>query len=135
MQYSPKKALIVGAGAGLSAAVARLLAKDGVEISLAARTPDDLSDLCSEVGAKKCLGEAIQICGNSDADGRGAPAQIRLGSGTPSVTYSCIQDDDPIECELGSLIAAATAWTEDETELDDLVGGLVESGSIALYVG
>lgn len=40
-----------------------------------------------------------------------------------------------IECELGSLIAAASAWTEDESELDDLVSGLVESGQMALRVG
>ena len=51
-QYTPKKALIVGAGAGLSAAVARLLHKDGVEVTLAARTPDDLSGLCDELSAK-----------------------------------------------------------------------------------
>jgi len=51
-QFKPNKALIVGAGAGLSAAVARLLAKDGVQVSLAARTPDDLADLCEELSAK-----------------------------------------------------------------------------------
>ena len=46
-----------------------------------------------------------------------------------------LQIDEPVECELGSLIAAATAWTEDEIEIDDLVGGLVESGCVALHVG
>lgn len=40
-----------------------------------------------------------------------------------------------VECEIGSLIAAATAWTEDEGELDDLVGGLLESGRVALSIG
>ena len=50
--YTPKKALIVGAGAGLSAAVARLLHHDGVDLTLAARTPDDLSELCGELSAK-----------------------------------------------------------------------------------
>lgn len=44
-------------------------------------------------------------------------------------------DTPVVECELGSLIAAASAWTEDETELDDLVGGLLESGQIELSVG
>jgi hypothetical protein len=40
-----------------------------------------------------------------------------------------------IDCELGSLIAAASAWTEDESELHDLVGGLVETGYVQLSVG
>ena len=32
-----------------------------------------------------------------------------------------------IELELGSLIAAASDWTEDESEMDDLLSGLIES--------
>jgi hypothetical protein len=40
-----------------------------------------------------------------------------------------------VELDLGVLIAAATDWTEDETEIDDLVSGLVESGSIELQIG
>ena len=40
-----------------------------------------------------------------------------------------------IQCELGSLIAAASDWTEDEMEMDDFVCGLVESGQIALEIG
>ena len=44
-------ALIVGAGAGLSASLARLCARDGMSIALAARNPDKLSSLCAETGA------------------------------------------------------------------------------------
>lgn len=40
-----------------------------------------------------------------------------------------------VELELGVLIAAASDWTEDEMELDDLVAGLVESGRIRLQIG
>ncbi len=40
-----------------------------------------------------------------------------------------------VELELGGLIAAASDWTEDEMELDDLVAGLVESGRIRLQIG
>jgi hypothetical protein len=40
-----------------------------------------------------------------------------------------------IELELGSLIAAASDWTEDESEMDDLLSGLIESGQIALSIG
>lgn len=46
-----------------------------------------------------------------------------------------LQQDEPVELELGALVAAASDWTEDELELDDLVSGLVESGRIALALG
>ncbi len=45
-------ALIVGAGAGLSASLARALSKDGVKVALAARSTDDLHDLAVEAGAE-----------------------------------------------------------------------------------
>jgi NAD(P)-dependent dehydrogenase (short-subunit alcohol dehydrogenase family) len=44
-------ALIVGAGAGLSASLARALAKDGVRVALAARTTGDLDPLTRETDA------------------------------------------------------------------------------------
>lgn len=44
-------ALIVGAGSGLSAALARLFAHEGMVIALAARNPDKLSALTAETGA------------------------------------------------------------------------------------
>lgn len=44
-------ALIVGAGEGLSASLARLCAKQGMDVALAARDPDKLGDLCAETGA------------------------------------------------------------------------------------
>jgi NAD(P)-dependent dehydrogenase (short-subunit alcohol dehydrogenase family) len=47
-----KTALIVGAGAGLSAALARALAKEGIKVALAARTPGDLDGLVAETGAR-----------------------------------------------------------------------------------
>jgi short-subunit dehydrogenase len=45
-------ALIVGAGAGLSASLARALSKDGIKVALAARSTDDLNDLAVEAGAE-----------------------------------------------------------------------------------
>ncbi|MCC6888462.1 MAG: SDR family NAD(P)-dependent oxidoreductase [Hyphomicrobiales bacterium] len=51
-ELSPTTALIVGAGAGLSAALARALRKEGIRIALAARSTDDLHDLAVEVGAE-----------------------------------------------------------------------------------
>ena len=46
-----KTALIVGAGQGLSASIARLLAREGLALALAARDPGKLSALCEETGA------------------------------------------------------------------------------------
>jgi NAD(P)-dependent dehydrogenase (short-subunit alcohol dehydrogenase family) len=44
-------ALIVGAGEGLSASLARLFAHEGMRVALAARQTQKLAALCSEVGA------------------------------------------------------------------------------------
>jgi NAD(P)-dependent dehydrogenase (short-subunit alcohol dehydrogenase family) len=44
-------ALIVGAGEGLSASLARLLAKEGFRVALAARATEKLKGLCEETGA------------------------------------------------------------------------------------
>src|SRR6185312_2191582 len=46
-----ERALIVGAGAGLSAAIARRCAKAGMEVVLAARNIDKLAALAQETGA------------------------------------------------------------------------------------
>ena len=46
-----KTALIVGAGQGLSASLARLLSREGLSLTLAARDADKLKPLCDETGA------------------------------------------------------------------------------------
>ena len=46
-----------------------------------------------------------------------------------------VEHESEVELELGVLIAAASDWTEDELELDDLVSGLVESGLVQLRIG
>jgi hypothetical protein len=46
-----------------------------------------------------------------------------------------IENETEVELELGVLVAAASDWTEDEMELDDLVSGLIESGSVQLQIG
>jgi NAD(P)-dependent dehydrogenase (short-subunit alcohol dehydrogenase family) len=45
-------ALIVGAGEGLSASLARLFAREGIRTALAARRIEKLGALCSEAGAR-----------------------------------------------------------------------------------
>lgn len=44
-------ALIVGAGQGLSASLARLFARYGLRVALASRHPEKLTSLCAETGA------------------------------------------------------------------------------------
>ena len=46
------RALIVGAGRGLSAALAHRFAREGLAVSLAARNVEKLSALCAETGAR-----------------------------------------------------------------------------------
>ena len=47
-----KIALIVGAGEGLSASLARLFAREGIKVALAARKIEKLGALCTETGAR-----------------------------------------------------------------------------------
>src|ERR1700742_3785382 len=58
-----KIALIVGAGEGLSASLARLFAREGIKVALAARQIEKLGALCTETGARAFA------CNATDADG------------------------------------------------------------------
>src|SRR3979411_985936 len=51
-----KTALIVGAGEGLSASLARLFAREGLRVALAARRIEKLGALCTETGARRLAG-------------------------------------------------------------------------------
>jgi NAD(P)-dependent dehydrogenase (short-subunit alcohol dehydrogenase family) len=53
-------ALIVGAGEGLSASLARLFAREGMRVALAARQTQKLAALCSEVGARAFACDAAE---------------------------------------------------------------------------
>jgi len=53
-----KTALIIGAGAGISASLARLLTEAGLQVALAARNADKLAPLVAETGAKAFQADA-----------------------------------------------------------------------------
>jgi len=55
-----KSALIVGAGRGLSASLARLFASEGLRVALAARDTEKLAPLCGETGAKAFACDAVE---------------------------------------------------------------------------
>jgi len=56
-----RSALIVGTGPGLSASLARLFAKQGLGVAIAARQTDKLAALAKETGA------AVHKCNAADA--------------------------------------------------------------------
>src|SRR5882672_6183858 len=51
-QLDYRRALIVGAGSGLSAALARAFVREGLSVALAARTTEDLRAVAGETGAR-----------------------------------------------------------------------------------
>jgi NAD(P)-dependent dehydrogenase (short-subunit alcohol dehydrogenase family) len=56
MSFPYKRALVVGAGSGISASVARALAAEGVHVALAARNAARLETLAAEIGGKSEIG-------------------------------------------------------------------------------
>ena len=56
-----ERALIVGAGTGLSAALARLFSREGMKVALASRTPGKLDALCAETGARAFACDAVHL--------------------------------------------------------------------------
>jgi len=113
-------ALIVGAGSGLSAALARLFAKEGMRVALAARQPDKLAPLLRETGAKAYRCDASR---REDVDTLFAAVAAYLGP-LDIVVYNAsrrargsITEVDPAEaldalmvsCYGGFLVAQAAA--------------------------
>jgi NAD(P)-dependent dehydrogenase (short-subunit alcohol dehydrogenase family) len=73
-------ALIVGAGSGLSASLARLFAAEGMQVALAARNAEKLSGLCAATGAKAFACEATD-----PAQVARLFAAVEAASGAPDV--------------------------------------------------
>ena len=104
-----KSALIVGAGQGLSASLARLLAKHGLKIALAARSTDDLAALTQETGGRAfaCdaskLAEVAKLFADLEAAG-GAPDVVVYN---PSYrTRGPLIELDPAEVERSLIVSA-----------------------------
>src|SRR5262249_16581805 len=102
-------ALIVGAGSGLSAALARVLHSEGIKVALAARSTDDLADLAKEVGEKPFPWDATK-----PADVEKLFADLDGGFGAPEVviynasyrTRGPLIELDPAEVEKTLLTCA-----------------------------
>jgi len=74
------KALIVGAGSGLSASLARALAREGIKVALAARSTEDLAPLVHEIG-----GKAFACDASKRADVDKLYAELDGSTGAPDI--------------------------------------------------
>lgn len=79
-----KTVLIVGAGTGLSASLARCFANEGMRIVLAARNTEKLSELCTETGATAI---ACDVARREDVDRLFAAAE-EVGDTLDTVVYN-----------------------------------------------
>jgi NAD(P)-dependent dehydrogenase (short-subunit alcohol dehydrogenase family) len=106
-------ALIVGAGAGLSAALARALASEGIKVALAARSPEDLAPLAEETAARVFACDA-----SKRADVERLFAELDAGFGAPDIviynasyrTRGPFVDLDPAEVEKSLAVTAFGAF-------------------------
>jgi NAD(P)-dependent dehydrogenase (short-subunit alcohol dehydrogenase family) len=102
-------ALIVGAGSGLSASLARAFAKAGMRVALAARAPDKLAKLAQETGAETYACDASdraqvdKMFTALEADG-GAPEVVVYNASYR--TRGPFIDLDPVEVEKAIAVTA-----------------------------
>src|SRR5687768_9980799 len=107
MKY--ERALIVGAGAGLSASLARLFSKEGMRVAVASRHPERLAELCVETGAKAFGCDAAQ-----PAQVAALFADVEKAMGAPDVvvynasyrTRGPVVELDPAEVERALAVSA-----------------------------
>ena len=106
-------ALIVGAGSGLSASLARALAKDGIKVALAARSTGDLDALVKQTGARAFACDAAK---RGDVDKLFAEVEASLGA--PDIviynasfrTRGPFVDLDPLDVEKSLAVTAYGAF-------------------------
>ena len=104
-----KTALIVGAGAGLSASLGRQLAGEGVKVALAARSTDDLAALSREIGATTFACDA-----SKRTDVEKLFADLDGGFGAPEIviynpsyrTRGPVAELDPVDVEKSLMVSA-----------------------------
>jgi NAD(P)-dependent dehydrogenase (short-subunit alcohol dehydrogenase family) len=106
-------ALIVGAGSGLSASLARVLAKENIKVALAARSTGDLDALAKETGARSYACDA-----SKRADVDKLFAELDAGFGAPEIviynpsyrTRGPFVELDPAEVEKALAVTAYGAF-------------------------
>jgi len=98
-------ALIVGAGPGLSASLARLFARNGLKVAVAARQTDKLAALAKETGAQ------VHTCNAADAaDVAKLFDAVEAAGGAPDVVvYNASSRVRGSIVDLGSQVLLVTA--------------------------
>src|SRR5438270_7750047 len=104
-----ERALIVGAGAGLSASLARALAREGIKVALAARSTGDLDALAKETGARTFACDASRR-----AEVEKLFAELDAAFGAPDIvvynasfrTRGALLDLDPADVEKALAVSA-----------------------------
>lgn len=109
------KALIIGAGDGLSASLARLLAREGYAVALAARNTAKLAALCAETGAVAYACDATHTSQVSALFEKAGDAEVVVYNPSYRVRGP-VTDLDPAEvqrslqvCAFGAFLAAQQA--------------------------
>jgi NAD(P)-dependent dehydrogenase (short-subunit alcohol dehydrogenase family) len=104
-----ERVLIVGAGSGLSASIARLFAKSGLKVALGARSVDDLAPLAKEIG-----GQTFACDATKRADVAKLFTDVEAAFGAPDVivynasfrTRGPFIELDPAEVEKTLIVSA-----------------------------
>ena len=108
MTATYRSALIVGAGSGISASVARAFAKAGMKIALAARSPDKLAALAKEIGASSHAVDAAERAQVetlfAELDKAGAPDVVVYNASYR--TRGPFLELDPAEVEKAIIVSA-----------------------------
>jgi NAD(P)-dependent dehydrogenase (short-subunit alcohol dehydrogenase family) len=106
-------ALIVGAGSGLSASLARALAREGIKVALASRSTGDLEALIKETGARAFACDAAER-----AQVEKLFAEVEASNGTPDIviynasfrTRGPFVELDPLDVEKSLAVTAYGAF-------------------------
>jgi NAD(P)-dependent dehydrogenase (short-subunit alcohol dehydrogenase family) len=106
-------ALIVGAGSGLSASLARALAREGIKVALASRSTGDLEALVKEIGARAFSCDAAER-----AQVERLFAEVEASNGTPDIviynasfrTRGPFVELDPLDVEKSLAVTAYGAF-------------------------
>jgi len=102
-----RRALIVGTGAGLSASLARLFAKAGMQVAMAARRADNIAALAKETGGKAFAcdatdrGQVTKLFADAEAAG-GAPDVVVYNASYR--TRGPFVELDPVEVERALMV-------------------------------
>jgi len=108
-----RRALIVGTGAGLSASLARLFAKSGMQVAVAARRADNIATLAKETG-----GNAFACDATDRSQVTKLFADVEAAGGAPDVvvynasyrTRGPFVELDPVEVERALMVTAHGAF-------------------------